>query len=150
MRPLLAALALGLAVDLVAPYTLALFTPAFAAVDCAGKRVVKKKRAAKRPRVTAPPAVVADEPLPRVVALPDAAIANPADPISTLFASACGWCHVDGGRAAGRGPRLQGSGLTDAEITARIRAGKPGQMPAYAEMLDAEQIQAIVGYIRAL
>ena len=30
--------------------------------------------------------------------------------VEQLFASTCGWCHSDGGRAAGKGPQLIGLG----------------------------------------
>ena len=70
--------------------------------------------------------------------------------VNKLFANTCGWCHSSGGRAAGRGPRLMDSKLTDAEIVTRIKQGKPGAMPAFATAFDEAQLQAIVRYIRAL
>jgi mono/diheme cytochrome c family protein len=68
--------------------------------------------------------------------------------VNKLFAGSCGWCHSRGGRAAGKGPMLMGTELTDAEIISRIRNGKAGQMPAFA--FSEEQVRAIVAYIRAL
>jgi mono/diheme cytochrome c family protein len=67
-----------------------------------------------------------------------------------LFATSCGWCHFKGGRAAGKGPQLMGTPLTDAEIVSRIRNGKPGQMPAYGSSFSDDQLKAIVAYIREL
>jgi mono/diheme cytochrome c family protein len=67
-----------------------------------------------------------------------------------LFATSCGWCHFKGGRADGKGPKLMGTPLTDAEIVTRIRNGKPGQMPAYGSAFSDEQLKAIVAYIREL
>jgi mono/diheme cytochrome c family protein len=67
-----------------------------------------------------------------------------------LFATSCGWCHFKGGRADGKGPKLMGTPLTDAEIIARIRSGKPGQMPAYGSAFSDDQLRAIVAYIRDL
>jgi mono/diheme cytochrome c family protein len=67
-----------------------------------------------------------------------------------LFATSCGWCHFKGGRADGKGPKLMGTPLTDAEIVARIRNGKPGQMPAYGSSFSDDQLRAIVAYIREL
>jgi mono/diheme cytochrome c family protein len=67
-----------------------------------------------------------------------------------LFATSCGWCHFKGGRAEGKGPKLMGTPLTDAEIVSRIRNGKPGQMPAYASQFSDDQLRAIVAYIREL
>jgi mono/diheme cytochrome c family protein len=67
-----------------------------------------------------------------------------------LFATTCGWCHSAGGRAAGKGPKLMDTPLTDAEIVYRIKNGKSGQMPAFASAFTDEQIKAIVAYIRSL
>jgi mono/diheme cytochrome c family protein len=68
--------------------------------------------------------------------------------VNKLFAGSCGWCHSKGGREAGKGPMLMGTALTDAEIVARIRNGKTGQMPAFS--FTDEQLSAIVAYVRAL
>jgi len=78
--------------------------------------------------------------------------ANPAEPLDVekLFANVCGWCHSNGGRAAGKGPQLMGTTLTDAEIVHRIKAGKPGAMPSFAGAFTDDQITAIVRYIRNL
>jgi len=70
--------------------------------------------------------------------------------VRQLFANTCGWCHSDGGRAAGKGPKLMGTTLSDAEIVNRIKAGKPGAMPAFASQFSDEDIKAIVAYIRNL
>jgi mono/diheme cytochrome c family protein len=68
---------------------------------------------------------------------------------ATLFATTCGWCHQDGGRAEGRGPKLAGTDKSDAFIINRIKTGKQGAMPAFGGFSDA-QVQAIVAYIRGL
>jgi len=70
--------------------------------------------------------------------------------VRQLFANTCGWCHSDGGRAAGKGPKLMGTALSDAEIVNRIKAGKPGAMPAFGSQFSDEDIRAIVAYIRNL
>jgi mono/diheme cytochrome c family protein len=70
--------------------------------------------------------------------------------VNSLFASTCGFCHSDGGRTAGKGPQLMNTQHDDDYIRARIATGKPGAMPAYGEIFDAEQIDAIVKYIREL
>jgi len=70
--------------------------------------------------------------------------------VNQLFASSCGWCHLKAGRGAGKGPKLAGTQLTDREIIARVRNGKPGQMPAFGSAFNDEQLKAIVGYIRDL
>jgi mono/diheme cytochrome c family protein len=70
--------------------------------------------------------------------------------VEKLFASTCGWCHSDGGRAAGRGPKLMETALTDSEIAYRIKAGKQGAMPAFGSSFNNEQIKSIIQYIRNL
>jgi len=70
--------------------------------------------------------------------------------VKRLFASTCGFCHSNGGRSAGKGPQLMGTTLTDAEIASRIRKGKPGQMPAFADAFSDDDIKAIIRYIRGL
>lgn len=67
-----------------------------------------------------------------------------------LFATSCGWCHQQGGRAAGRGPKLAGSKRDDDFILNRIKRGKQGAMPSFEHSFNDEQIQAILAYIRAL
>jgi mono/diheme cytochrome c family protein len=74
----------------------------------------------------------------------------PSFDVKQLFASTCGWCHFKGGRESGKGPKLMGTTLTDAEIVSRIRTGKPGQMPAFGSTFSDEQLKAIVAYIREL
>jgi mono/diheme cytochrome c family protein len=69
---------------------------------------------------------------------------------ATLFATTCGWCHQDGGRAEGRGPKLAGTDKSDAFIINRIKTGKQGAMPAFGAAFSDPQIQAIVAYIRGL
>jgi mono/diheme cytochrome c family protein len=68
----------------------------------------------------------------------------------TMFATLCGFCHQDGGRAEGKGPKLAGSKRSDEYIIARIRNGKPGAMPAFGGTFSEGQIIAILAYIRAL
>jgi mono/diheme cytochrome c family protein len=68
----------------------------------------------------------------------------------TLFASVCGFCHQDGGRTEGKGPKLAGTKRSDDFIIARIRDGKPGAMPAFGGTFSDGQIIAILAYIRAL
>ena len=68
----------------------------------------------------------------------------------TLFASVCGFCHQDGGRTEGKGPKLAGTTRSDQFIIARIRNGKPGAMPAFGGAFSEGQIIAILAYIRAL
>jgi mono/diheme cytochrome c family protein len=70
--------------------------------------------------------------------------------VERLFANTCGWCHSDGGREKGKGPKLMGTQLTDSEIATRIKVGKPGYMPSFASAFNDDDVKAIVHYIRAL
>jgi mono/diheme cytochrome c family protein len=67
-----------------------------------------------------------------------------------MFATTCGFCHQDGGRAAGRGPKLSKSARSDEFIVERIKKGKPGAMPAFGAVFTDSQIMAILAYIRGL
>ena len=69
---------------------------------------------------------------------------------AAFFGSVCGWCHEDGGRRAGKGPQLMGTARTDDYMANRIATGKPGRMPSFGATLNADQIQAIIHYIRDL
>ena len=70
--------------------------------------------------------------------------------VERLFATSCGWCHQDGGRSEGRGPKLMGTSRSDEYLMNRIATGKPGRMPAFGRSLTVEQIEAIIHYIRNL
>jgi mono/diheme cytochrome c family protein len=70
--------------------------------------------------------------------------------VEQLFASTCGFCHSDGGRAAGRGPQLMNSPRSDDYIRSRIQAGKEGAMPAFGSVFSDTQIDEIIKYIRSL
>lgn len=69
---------------------------------------------------------------------------------ATMFATSCGFCHEDGGRAAGKGPKLAGTKRSDEYIINRIKMGKPGAMPAFGGVFSDGQIIAILAYIRGL
>jgi mono/diheme cytochrome c family protein len=68
----------------------------------------------------------------------------------TMFATSCGFCHQDGGRAEGKGPKLAGSKRSDEFIIERIKKGKVGAMPAFGGAFSEGQIIAILAYIRTL
>jgi mono/diheme cytochrome c family protein len=70
--------------------------------------------------------------------------------VKRLFATTCGFCHVNGGRAEGKGPQLMNTTRSDEYMMNRIATGKPGRMPAYGGALSLEQIEAIIHYIRNL
>jgi mono/diheme cytochrome c family protein len=83
---------------------------------------------------------------PAAPAAPDNAPLN----VEGLFASTCGWCHSDGGRAAGKGPQLMDSQRDDDYLKNRIKMGKEGAMPAFGAAFSDAQIDEIVKYIRSL
>jgi len=70
--------------------------------------------------------------------------------VDQLFATTCGWCHSDGGRAPGKGPQLMDSQRSDDFIRNRIKNGKPGAMPAFGASFSDAQIDDIIKYIRSL
>jgi mono/diheme cytochrome c family protein len=76
--------------------------------------------------------------------------ANAEIDVGQLFATTCGWCHSDGGRAAGKGPQLMDSQRDDDFLRNRIKNGKVGSMPAFATMFSDAQIDQIIKYIREL
>lgn len=82
---------------------------------------------------------------------PAAAEASPNDiDGQQMFATTCGYCHQDGGRAAGRGPKLSKSERSDEYMIERIKKGKMGAMPAFGAVFSDGQIIAILAYIRGL
>ena len=70
--------------------------------------------------------------------------------VEQLFATTCGWCHSDGGRAAGKGPQLMNSPRDDDFIRNRIKNGKVGSMPAFGSAFSDAQIDQMIKYIREL
>jgi mono/diheme cytochrome c family protein len=70
--------------------------------------------------------------------------------VEQLFATTCGWCHSDGGRAAGKGPQLMDTKRDDDFIRNRIKNGKQGAMPAFSSMFSDAQIDQIIKFIREL
>ena len=70
--------------------------------------------------------------------------------VKQLFATTCGWCHSDGGRAAGKGPQLMDTTRDDDFLRNRIKTGKQAAMPAFDTMFTDAQIDEIIKYIRAL
>ena len=70
--------------------------------------------------------------------------------VSQLFATTCGFCHSDGGRAPGRGPQLMNSPRDDDFLRDRIKNGKNGAMPAFDTTFTDVQVDEIIKYIREL
>ena len=67
-----------------------------------------------------------------------------------IFASTCGFCHANGGREQGKGPKLMGTARSDAFIVNRIKTGKEGAMPSFKGALSDAEIRGILHYIRNL
>jgi len=80
------------------------------------------------------------------------AVPAPADAAegAKLFGTTCGFCHQDGGRVAGRGPKLAGTDRPDEYLLNRIRLGKDGAMPAYGRAFNEAQLRSLLAYIRSL
>jgi mono/diheme cytochrome c family protein len=76
--------------------------------------------------------------------------AHPSLDVPQLFATTCGWCHSDGGRAPGKGPQLMDTQRSDDFIRTRIKLGKEGAMPAFGSSFSDADIDAIIKYIRSL
>ena len=70
--------------------------------------------------------------------------------VRQLFATTCGWCHSDAGRAPGKGPQLMNTQRSDDYIRTRIKLGKEGAMPAFGSTFSDADIDAIIRYIRSL
>ena len=70
--------------------------------------------------------------------------------VERLFATSCGWCHQNGGRTEGRGPKLAGTDKSDTYIIDQIKNGKPPGMPSFGRSFNDEQVRAILAYIRGL
>ena len=79
-----------------------------------------------------------------------AAPAKPTLDVDQLFATICGFCHANGGRAAGKGPQLMNTARSDDFIRNRIKNGKEGAMPAFGKSFSDADIDHIIAYIRAL
>lgn len=70
-------------------------------------------------------------------------------PGQRLFVKNCAHCH--GADAHGdEGPDLHNLDWSDAQIATRIRNGKKGQMPAFAEKFSPAEIREVTAYLRTL
>ena len=61
-----------------------------------------------------------------------------------LFEGTCAGCHGPGGEGGGIGPRLEGSGLDAAAVTAAVREGR-GVMPA--GLVSGKDEADVVAYV---
>src|SRR5260370_35545755 len=80
-----------------------------------------------------PTAAVAEQPTPAGSASPPAQPEASSSDIDgeQMFATTCGFCHQDGGRAAGRGPKLPKTGRSAEFVIDRTSMGKSGPRPAF-------------------
>lgn len=67
----------------------------------------------------------------------------------SLYAQACASCHGDNAQG-GYGPSLYGLGQSDAQISAIIKNGVKGKMPAFGGKYNSSQQQALVAYVQSL
>jgi mono/diheme cytochrome c family protein len=65
-----------------------------------------------------------------------------------IFAANCGSCHAlsDAGTSGTVGPALDGNGLSSDQIAEQVRNGGGG-MPAFADTLDDDEIEAVAEYV---
>jgi len=75
---------------------------------------------------------------------------------ASLFQRSCVMCHGNEGNGFGsrRGPSLQRQeykyGRTREAVMESIRNGRPKGMPAYAKLLNEEQLEALTSYVLTL
>ena len=88
------------------------------------------------------------------LALPTLSFA--ADSASDTFKTKCAMCHGENGAGKGKVPALSSADVqkkSDAEFKEAIDKGTKtanGVMPAYGSKLSAEQVDALVKYVRSL
>jgi mono/diheme cytochrome c family protein len=79
-------------------------------------------------------------------------IEAPADEVSRgheLFDHNCAPCHGDDARGD-EGPDLHRLAKSDARITAIIKGGIKGEMPAFAKKFKDADVHALISYLRTL
>lgn len=86
-----------------------------------------------------------------MLALPLASLA--AEQAADVFKSKCAMCHGPDGKGKMAGTKDLGSAevqkASDADLTAVITNGKPPKMPKFEGKLTADQIKALVAYVRS-
>ncbi len=66
-----------------------------------------------------------------------------------LFEHNCAHCHGDDARGD-EGPDLHSLAKSDARLTAIIKNGIKGEMPAFAKKFTESDVQALIAYLRVL
>lgn len=74
---------------------------------------------------------------------------NQAEQGRTLFMASCAHCHGMDARGD-EGPDLHGLQMSDRYIGRVVERGIKGEMPSFAKKYDAQQIAALVAYLRSL
>src|SRR5690349_10161230 len=88
------------------------------------------------------------------LALPTLSFA--ADTAADTFKTKCAMCHGENGAGKGKVPALSSAaaqGKSDADLKTAIEKGLKtpnGMMPAYGTKLPADQVDALVKYVRSL
>ena len=88
------------------------------------------------------------------LALPTLSFA--ADSAADTFKGKCAFCHGENGAGKGKVPALSAADIqkkSDAEFKEAIEKGiktPNGMMPAYGTKLSADQVDALVKYVRSL
>jgi glucose/arabinose dehydrogenase len=135
-----------------------LFVSVFASVLIAHREPVVTARDAHAAHASPPPAAQTPSTPAGGAAAPAPARAQaagrpPADPSAQTFATYCVGCHgstLAGGRAPSLLDETWHFGGDDASIRQSISEGRVGtEMPSFKSMLNAEQITALIAYLRA-
>ena len=74
---------------------------------------------------------------------------GPAKMGRTLFLKNCAHCHADDA-TGDEGPDLHGLDKSDEWISRRIRNGVKGEMTAFGEKFSAQDVSALIAYLRTL
>jgi cytochrome c oxidase cbb3-type subunit 3 len=70
-----------------------------------------------------------------------------------IYSDNCARCHGDKGEGDKKGiPLISGHAImhTEAEYISQVENGKKGKMPAFKDKLSADEIAAVVTYIRTV
>jgi cytochrome c6 len=84
------------------------------------------------------------------------ALSFAADSAADTFKTKCAMCHGENGAGKGKVPALSAPDaqkMSDADLKAAIEKGTKtpnGMMPAYGTKLPADQVDALVKYVRSL
>ena len=80
---------------------------------------------------------------------PTGGASTPVQTGRTLFLKNCAHCHADDA-TGDEGPDLHGLIKSDDWIARRIRNGVKGEMTAFGEKFSAQDVNALIAYLRTL